>query len=197
MQIVVTRYPGLCEMVERAIGIAEKAAEEFPDRKVYTLGRLANNDHVSERLKKRGIEVAEDISVPRAGDVLVISAHGASPEVYSEAASRGIIVRDATCPNIINIHNSIKKYASDGFFILIIGDKNHREIIGDAGYAESSAVAADAEEATEILSLKSPPKILVLFQTTFGYEKYIDISDKLKKFAENSKKSLVILSQTP
>ena len=111
MQIVVTRYPGLCEMVERAIGIAEKAAEEFPDRKVYTLGRLANNDHVSERLKKRGIEVAEDISVPRAGDVLVISAHGASPEVYSEAARRGIIVRDATCPNIINIHNSIKKYA--------------------------------------------------------------------------------------
>ena len=193
MQIVVTRYPGLCEMVERAIGIAEKAAEEFPDRKVYTLGRLANNDHVSERLKKRGIEVAEDISVPRAGDVLVISAHGASPEVYSEAARRGIIVRDATCPNIINIHNSIKKYASDGFFILIIGDKNHREIIGDAGYSESSAVAADAEEATEILSLKSPPKILVLFQTTFGYEKYIDISDKLKKFAENSKKSLVIL----
>ena len=193
MQIVVTRYPGLCEMVERAIGIAEKAAEEFPDRKVYTLGRLANNDHVSERLKKRGIEVAEDISVPRAGDVLVISAHGASPEVYSEAESRGIIVRDATCPNIINIHNSIKKYASDGFFILIIGDKNHREIIGDAGYSESSAVAADAEEATEILSLKSPPKILVLFQTTFGYEKYIDISDKLKKFAENSKKSLVIL----
>ena len=193
MQIAITRFPGFCKMVERAIAIAESAAEEFPDKKVYTLGRLAHNDRVSERLSKKGISVALSPEELTAGDVLVISAHGAPPSVYAASAKRGIIVRDATCPNIVKIHETIKKYGEKGYFVLLIGDEKHREIVGDSGWARDVAVADNAEKAIRILTEKGVEKAVVVFQTTFEVEKYSDIADKLQKFAENSKKTLVIL----
>lgn len=193
MQIAITRFPGFCKMVERAIAIAESAAEEFPDKKVYTLGRLAHNDRVSERLSKKGISVAISPEELTAGDVLVISAHGAPPSVYEASAKRGIIVRDATCPNIVKIHDTIKTYGEKGYFVLLIGDEKHREIVGDSGWARDVAVADNAEKAISILTEKSVEKAVVVFQTTFEVEKYSDIADKLQKFAENSKKTLVIL----
>ena len=193
MQIAITRFPGFCKMVERAIAIAESAAEEFPDKKVYTLGRLAHNDRVSERLSKKGISVAISPEELTAGDVLVISAHGAPPSVYAASAKRGIIVRDATCPNIVKIHDTIKKYGEKGYFVLLIGDEKHREIVGDSGWARDVAVADNAEKAIRILTEKGVEKAVVVFQTTFEVEKYSDIADKLQKFAENSKKTLVIL----
>ena len=193
MQIAITRFPGFCKMVERAIAIAESAAEEFPDKKVYTLGRLAHNDRVSERLSKKGISVAISPEELTAGDVLVISAHGAPPYVYEASAKRGIIVRDATCPNIVKIHDTIKKYGEKGYFVLLIGDEKHREIVGDSGWARDVAVADNAEKAISILTEKGVEKAVVVFQTTFEVEKYSDIADKLQKFAENSKKTLVIL----
>ena len=193
MQIAITRFPGFCKMVERAIAIAESAAEEFPDKKVYTLGRLAHNDRVSERLSKKGISVALSPEELTAGDVLVISAHGAPPSVYAASAKRGIIVRDATCPNIVKIHETIKKYGEKGYFVLLIGDEKHREIVGDSGWARDVAVADNAEKAISILTEKGVEKAVVVFQTTFEVEKYSDIADKLQKFAENSKKTLVIL----
>lgn len=193
MQIAITRFPGFCKMVERAIAIAESAAEEFPDKKVYTLGRLAHNDRVSERLSKKGISVALSPEELTAGDVLVISAHGAPPSVYAASAKRGIIVRDATCPNIVKIHETIKKYGEKGYFVLLIGDEKHREIVGDSGWARDVAVADNAEKAISILTEKCVEKAVVVFQTTFEVEKYSDIADKLQKFAENSKKTLVIL----
>ena len=193
MQIAITRFPGFCKMVERAIAIAESAAEEFPDKKVYTLGRLAHNDRVSERLSKKGISVALSPEELTAGDVLVISAHGAPPSVYEASAKRGIIVRDATCPNIVKIHETIKKYGEKGYFVLLIGDEKHREIVGDSGWARDVAVADNAEKAISILTEKGVEKAVVVFQTTFEVEKYSDIADKLQKFAENSKKTLVIL----
>ena len=193
MQIAITRFPGFCKMVERAIAIAESAAEEFPDKKVYTLGRLAHNDRVSERLSKKGISVALSPEELTAGDVLVISAHGAPPSVYAASAKRGIIVRDATCPNIVKIHDTIKKYGEKGYFVLLIGDEKHREIVGDSGWARDVAVADNAEKAISILTEKGVEKAVVVFQTTFEVEKYTDIADKLQKFAENSKKTLVIL----
>ena len=193
MQIAITRFPGFCKMVERAIAIAESAAEEFPDKKVYTLGRLAHNDRVSERLSKKGISVALSPEELTAGDVLVISAHGAPPSVYEASAKRGIIVRDATCPNIVKIHDTIKKYGEKGYFVLLIGDEKHREIVGDSGWAREVAVADNAEKAISILTEKGVEKAVVVFQTTFEVEKYSDIADKLQKFAENSKKTLVIL----
>ena len=193
MQIAITRFPGFCKMVERAIAIAESAAEEFPDKKVYTLGRLAHNDRVSERLSKKGISVAISPEELTAGDVLVISAHGAPPSVYEASAKRGIIVRDATCPNIVKIHDTIKKYGEKGYFVLLIGDEKHREIVGDSGWARDVAVADNAEKAISILTKKGVEKAVVVFQTTFEVEKYSDIADKLQKFAENSKKTLVIL----
>lgn len=193
MQIAITRFPGFCKMVERAIAIAESAAEEFPDKKVYTLGRLAHNDRVSERLSKKGISVALSPEELTAGDVLVISAHGAPPSIYEASAKRGIIVRDATCPNIVKIHDTIKKYGEKGYFVLLIGDEKHREIVGDSGWARDVAVADNAEKAISILTEKGVEKAVVVFQTTFEVEKYSDIADKLQKFAENSKKTLVIL----
>ena len=193
MQIAITRFPGFCKMVERAIAIAESAAEEFPDKKVYTLGRLAHNDRVSERLSKKGISVAISPEELTAGDVLVISAHGAPPSVYKASAKRGIIVRDATCPNIVKIHDTIKTYGEKGYFVLLIGDEKHREIVGDSGWARDVAVADNAEKAISILTEKGVEKAVVVFQTTFEVEKYSDIADKLQKFAENSKKTLVIL----
>ena len=132
MQIIATEYKGLCPSVERAVAIALKAREETSsNHKVATLGRIAHNDFVQRRLTEAGIGCVDSPESLSAGDVLVISAHGAPKSVYSECRKLGILVRDATCPNIVKIHEKIDFYSNSDYFVLVIGDPTHREVAAD------------------------------------------------------------------
>lgn len=189
--IRVAKHIGLCANVERAIKIAREARERFA-RTVYTLGWLTNNRNVTDLLISEGIVPTESVKNLKEGDVLVVSAHGAAPQVYAYAEARGITVVDATCPNIVAIHAKVKEYSELGYRIIIAGDGAHREVYGTAGYAADVRVIAEAEEAEE--AVRGADKCLLVAQTTFDGDKFGEITRKIEKLVSKSAQMLVILN---
>ena len=116
--IRVAKHIGLCPNVERAIAIAREARKRFA-RPVYTLGWLTNNRKVVDSLIAEGIVPVDDVAKLQKGDVLVVSAHGAAPAIYDAADAAGTILIDATCPNIVAIHEKVREYSELGFRIII------------------------------------------------------------------------------
>ena len=193
MQIIVSEYTGLCPMAERAVDIALEAAENSTGR-TFTLGRIAHNERVRSRLEAAGIYAVNDTSELNAGDTLVISAHGAPKSVYSECAALGVTVADATCPNILKIHEDVEKYSEKGYFVIVAGDRNHREVIGTLSRAAEHDVVSDPEEAVAAIEKSGADKILLAAQTTFDSETFDLIARIAQNFVNNTEKSLVILN---
>lgn len=193
MQIIVSEYTGLCPMAERAVDIALEAAENSTGR-TFTLGRIAHNERVRSRLEAAGIYAVNDTSELNAGDTLVISAHGAPKSVYSECEALGVNVADATCPNILKIHEDVEKYSEKGYFVIVAGDKNHREVLGTLSRAAEHDVVSDPEEAVAAIEKSGADKILLAAQTTFDSETFDLIARIAQNFVNNTEKSLVILN---
>lgn len=190
-EIRVAKHIGLCPNVERAIAIARDARKKFA-RPVYTLGWLTNNRKVVDSLIAEGIIPVDDVAKLRKGDVLVVSAHGAAPAIYEAADAAGIILIDATCPNISAIHEKVREYSELGFRIIIAGDRAHREVYGTAGYAADCRIIAEADEVDE--ALRGAEKCLLTAQTTFDGDKFGEITRKIEKSVSKSAQMLVIFN---
>jgi 4-hydroxy-3-methylbut-2-enyl diphosphate reductase len=168
---------GVCRGVRRALAIVEQAIAENPGVPVYTLGPLIHNPRVVEEFKTRGVYPIDDVS--EAGEGIVIaSAHGVGPEVVEECAARGVRVIDATCPDVRRIQRMVREYSTQGCHVLIVGDANHREVIGIRGWASGSSVIASVEEAGRI---EVPEECIVVGQTTFKRAEYHAICAALKR----------------
>ena len=195
MQIAVTRFTRLCPNVERAVDIAIAAVKETDGEHITaTLGRVAHNDEVTRRLAENGVTCVNSPDDLDAGDTLVISAHGACPEIYRRCSVKGIKTVDATCPNIVRIHEAVKKYSDEGYFVIVAGDETHREVMGTLGYARHAVAAGSAEDAAAVLANAAADKIFLCAQTTFDVEKFDLIAKSLQNFVKNENKTLVILN---
>ena len=195
MQIAVTRFTRLCPNVERAVDIAIAAVKETDGEHITaTLGRVAHNDEVTRRLAENGVTCVNSPDDLDAGDTLVISAHGACPEIYRRCSVKGIKTVDATCPNIVRIHESVKKYSDEGYFVIVAGDETHREVMGTLGYARHAVAAGSAEDVAAVLANAAADKIFLCAQTTFDVEKFDLIAKSLQNFVKNENKTLVILN---
>ncbi len=187
-EIIVTKYSGYCPSVERAINIAIETAEKAQN--VYTYGAIAHNHSVTDRLGAYGIKVADSLESLSRGDTLVISAHGACPELYGACKARGINVVDATCPNVKNIHKLVQEYSEQGYCILLAGDKNHKEVRGICGYGKNVIVINECPKELP----NGFDKYMLSAQTTFDKESFDKIAENLQFLARNSKKTLVIFN---
>ena len=195
MQIAVTRFTRLCPNVERAVDIAIAAVKETNGEHITaTLGRVAHNDEVTRRLAENGVTCVNSPDDLDAGDTLVISAHGACPEIYRRCSVKGIKTVDATCPNIVRIHEAVKKYSDEGYFVIVAGDETHREVMGTLGYARHAVAAGSAEDVAAVLANAAADKIFLCAQTTFDVEKFDLIAKSLQNFVKNENKTLVILN---
>ncbi len=195
MQIAVTRFTRLCPNVERAVDIAIAAVKETDGEHITaTLGRVAHNDEVTRRLAENGVTCVNSPDDLDAGDILVISAHGACPEIYRRCSVKGIKTVDATCPNIVRIHEAVKKYSDEGYFVIVAGDETHREVMGTLGYARHAVAAGSAEDVAAVLANAAADKIFLCAQTTFDVEKFDLIAKSLQNFVKNENKTLVILN---
>ena len=195
MQIAVTRFTRLCPNVERAVDIAIAAVKETDGEHITaTLGRVAHNDEVTRRLAENGVTCVNSPDDLDAGDTLVISAHGACPEIYRRCSVKGIKTVDATCPNIVRIHEAVKKYSDEGYFVIVAGDETHREVMGTLGYARHAVAAGSAEDVAAVLANAAADKIFLCAQTTFDVEKFDLIAKSLQNFVKNENKTLVILN---
>src|SRR3982751_4707523 len=136
---------GYCAGVDRAVQTVERALELY-GAPVYVRKEIVHNKHVVEQLRERGAIFVDEIdeTVPE-GATTVFSAHGVSPAVHAQAAARGLSTIDATCPLVTKVHVEAKKFAADGYTIVLIGHAGHEEVEGTMGEAPEHIVLVETE----------------------------------------------------
>ncbi len=137
IEIEVARYAGVCYGVERALGMAEKAADEAR-KPVNTLGPLIHNPLVVNDLESIGVGAASSVSEVEEGP-LIIRAHGVVPSVVEDARARGLEVLDSTCPNVKKVQNAAERLGREGYQLIGVGESGHPEVEGIMGHAGDDA----------------------------------------------------------
>src|SRR6266513_1594234 len=149
---------GYCAGVERAVDTVEKALDLYGPP-VYVRKQIVHNLHVVRDLEARGaVFVDEETEVPE-GETVVFSAHGVAPSVYTNAAARRLNTIDATCPLVTKVHVQARRYAADGYTVLLIGHAGHEEVVGTMGEAPESTVLVQSVEDAEALDLPADARV--------------------------------------
>src|SRR4051794_8446970 len=171
---------GYCAGVDRAVQTVERALELYGPP-VYVRKEIVHNKHVVEQLRERGaIFVEEEGQVPE-GETVVFSAHGVAPTVHAGAAARGLKTIDATCPLVTKVHVEAKKFASQGYTIVLIGHEGHEEVEGTMGEAPDHIVLIETEADVDQLEVQDPDKIAFISQTTLSVDETTAIILKLRE----------------
>lgn len=171
---------GYCAGVDRAVQTVEHALELYGPP-VYVRKEIVHNKHVVEQLRERGaIFVDTEDEVPE-GETVVFSAHGVAPSVHENAGARGLKTIDATCPLVTKVHVEAKKFASDGYTIVLIGHAGHEEVEGTMGEAPEHIVLIETEEDVDSLEVADPDRIAYISQTTLSVDETTAIIQKLRE----------------
>ena len=176
MDILLAKHLGFCMGVEKATEAVDKLIDRRKKGKISTFGPLIHNRLVLDYLAKKGVRVIDDPE--NAEGVVVIRAHGIHPDIRTKLEKKKIELIDATCPRVLNSQKKVKKASEKGMSVIIVGDKDHGEVQGIAGYAKNVFIIENIAEAEKI-SVTLPA--LLISQTTFGKEEYDSISAMLKQ----------------
>ena len=149
---------GYCAGVDRAVVTVEKALQVH-GAPVYVRKQIVHNKHVVETLEKKGVIFVDELTEVPEGSLVVFSAHGVSPAVHEEAKQRNLKTIDATCPLVTKVHNEAKRFAKDGYKILLIGHEGHEEVEGTMGEAPENMILVDGLDQVEKLNLKDDEKV--------------------------------------
>jgi len=174
------RPRGFCAGVVRAVDIVELALEAY-GAPVYVHHEIVHNTYVVEQLRRRGAIFVEAIEEVPHGAVLVFSAHGVPPTVRDEAKSRELKVIDATCPLVTKVHLEALKFAREKRTIILIGHKDHQEIIGTSGEAPDRTIVVDSVAAVDALEVDDPHRLSFLTQTTLSLYDTQEIVARLRQ----------------
>ncbi|MCD6400153.1 4-hydroxy-3-methylbut-2-enyl diphosphate reductase, partial [candidate division WOR-3 bacterium] len=169
--------------VRRAVDIVLDVARRRDSEKIYTYGPLIHNPQTVEILRKRGIIPVDDIDEIEEGTI-VIRAHGISPDEKKEIEKKKVAIIDATCPKVVRVQTIIKKHASSGHTVLIVGDKKHPEVDGLLGYSDGKGIVI--KNRGEVDALPDFDKVCVVAQTTQNTQEYKDIVDRITKKFPNT-----------
>lgn len=171
---------GTCFGVERALDKAKEAVEQMQinSRKIYMCGPLIHNKIVTGRLEQIGVEIIEDISQAEEGSVVILRCHGVPENFYKTAIEKNIELVDTTCPFVKKIHKLVCEAKKDGYAILIIGDRNHPEVIGINGWCDNSAIIVNSAKEAALLTDET---FFVVAQTTVRKELLDEIIGVLER----------------
>jgi len=174
------RPRGFCAGVVRAVDIVELALEAY-GAPVYVHHEIVHNTYVVEQLRRRGAIFVEAIDDVPHGAVLVFSAHGVPPTVRQEAKDRSLRVIDATCPLVTKVHFEALKFAREKRTIILIGHKDHQEIVGTSGEAPDRTLVVDSIAAVDALRVEDPERLAFLTQTTLSLYDTQEIVARLRQ----------------
>jgi len=176
-KIIIAKHYGFCMGVKRAISIAEETMAN--NGNVTILNEIVHNDAIVEKFAKSGVGQSSNIDNISDGTV-IISAHGASPEIIEKGRRKGLKIIDATCPLVIRIHKIIKRLADNGYQVFHFGDPDHDETIGIVGHAPGKVTVV-----RDIQSLKSMEgcegKLALTAQTTARIADFEEIEKAARK----------------
>jgi 4-hydroxy-3-methylbut-2-enyl diphosphate reductase len=164
---------GYCAGVDRAVITVEKALDLY-GAPVYVRKQIVHNKHVVADLESRGAIFVEELHEVPAGETVVFSAHGVSPEVHRQADERGLKTIDATCPLVTKVHHEAKRFAGDDYDILLIGHAGHEEVEGTAGEAPEHIQLVQSPEDVAAITVRDPAKVAWLSQTTLSVDETME-----------------------
>jgi len=171
---------GYCAGVERAVDTVEQALELY-GAPVYVRKQIVHNIHVVRELEERGaIFVDSEQEVPE-GSTLVFSAHGVAPSVHTNAAARSLNTIDATCPLVTKVHTQARRYAAEGYTIVLIGHAHHEEVEGTMGEAPDSIMLVQDVDEAEKLEVPEGSRLAYITQTTLSVDETGDIISVLRR----------------
>ena len=171
---------GYCAGVDRAVITVEKALELY-GAPVYVRKQIVHNKHVVESLEKKGAIFVEETDQVPEGARVVFSAHGVSPKVHEEAASRQLKTIDATCPLVTKVHQEARRFAAEDLQILLIGHNGHEEVEGTAGEAPDHIRLVDGLEQARTIEIDPNRPVAWLSQTTLSVDETLQMVGTLKE----------------
>lgn len=172
---------GYCAGVDRAVETVEKALENY-GAPIYVRKEIVHNKYVVETLEQRGVIFVDDTEEVPEGSHVVFSAHGVSPAVRDSAAKRNLLALDASCPLVTKVHNEAKRFARDGYRILLIGHDGHEEVEGTSGEAPDVTYLVDGVEGVRALpDFPEDQPLVWLSQTTLSVDETMEIVQLLKQ----------------
>ncbi len=171
---------GYCAGVDRAVQTVERALDLY-GAPVYVRKEIVHNKHVVAKLRERGaIFVDEETDVPE-GETVVFSAHGVAPSVHANAERRELRTIDATCPLVTKVHVEAKKFAAQGYTIVLIGHAGHEEVEGTMGEAPDHIVLIETEADADALEVEDPQRVAYISQTTLSVDETNAIIARLRE----------------
>jgi len=179
-KIYLLRPRGFCAGVVRAIDVV-KIALDLYGPPVYVRKEIVHNKHVVDELREAGAIFVEELTEVPMGARAIFSAHGVSPEVRREAKVRQLQVIDATCPLVTKVHLEAVKFAKEGHTIVLIGHKDHDEVIGTLGEAPGQTFLVSTVADVDALQVPDPERVCYLTQTTLSLDETRDIVIRLKE----------------
>ena len=179
-EIVLAGPRGFCAGVERAIDVVEVALSVCGPP-VYVRKEIVHNRHVVETLRTKGAIFIDELGEAPDDATVVFSAHGISPAVREEARRRGLRVIDATCPLVTKVHLEAIRYARENYSIVLIGHRDHDEVIGTLGEAPERIFVVANADAVATLEVPDPSKVAYLTQTTLSVDDTRDIIEALRR----------------
>ena len=182
MEITVAKTAGFCFGVKRAV---EKVYDQIATGKkpIYTYGPIIHNEEVVRDLEEKGVQVInskEELEALKEG-VVVIRPHGVGREIYELLERQGLELVDATCPFVKKIHKIVREQCEAGRRVIIVGNEHHPEVEGIKGWGNEYTLAVESLEEFENLALRPDEKLCIVAQTTFNYNKFQDLVEKISK----------------
>ena len=156
---------GYCAGVERAVETVEQALDLYGPP-VYVRKQIVHNLHVVRDLEARGAVFVDDENDVPEGKTVVFSAHGIAPSVLVNSAARSLHTIDATCPLVAKVHVQARRYAADGYTVILIGHAGHEEVVGTMGEAPDSIVLVESAEDVAALPFTDDDRLAYVTQTT-------------------------------
>ena len=182
MDVIVAKTAGFCFGVKRAV---EKVYEQIEKGKtpIYTFGPIIHNEEVVRDLEERGVKVLETAEELRqlTDGVVVIRSHGVGKEIYDILEKNGIEIIDATCPFVKKIHRIVSEQNETGRRVIIVGNEKHPEVEGIKGWGNDDTLVIETAEEFEKLQISDGEKLCIVAQTTFNYNKFQDLVEKIPK----------------
>lgn len=179
-EIIVAAPRGFCAGVDRAISIVEKALDIY-GAPLYVHHEIVHNRHVVENLRNKGVIFVDTISEIPDSATVIFSAHGVAPAVVAEAKAKQLRILDATCPLVTKVHIEARRYAREGYHIILIGHKDHIEARGTYGEAPDKITIVETAEDIEKLHFASEQKLAYLTQTTLSVRDTKELIEQLKR----------------
>ena len=170
MEIKLADNAGFCFGVRRAIQIALEASQG-KHKKIYTIGPIIHNPQMVEKLRQSGISVLKDIEDLKEGDTVIIRSHGVTYDIFEKLVRKEINIIDATCPFVKTAQNHARELDEEGYKVVVVGEKNHPEVIGIVSFAKKGAIIVNHEDKLD--DLFKFKRIGIVAQTTTRHE-YLD-----------------------